>query len=221
MNEVIWLSDLHIPYEDKGMVKKVLQRIENDEPDIVVLGGDIVDFISPSQFNKHPYEEGTLQKELNHYYKFMDKLREVHNGKIVYLIGNHETRVDKYLKKNHELHGLDVLKLDYLLKCDEYNVDLVYEWTYKGMLFKHGTYCNKYSANKELEVNGISGISGHVHRHSVASKTDRTGEKVWISAPCLQDIRKQEFYHGDNWQTGYVVLYFEGRKLDSYEVNFL
>ena len=116
------------------------------------------------------------------------------------------------------MYGLRSLELSTLLKAKEYDMKLCYEWKHKGMLFTHGRYTNKYSAFKELDVNGISGISGHVHRHMVFSKSDKSGRKVWISAPCMQDIRKQDFYHGDNWQTGYVVLTFNTQSLVDYKV---
>ncbi len=222
MNEqILWVSDLHLPYDNKKAVKQMLDELSRTKYHTLVLGGDIVDFISPSQFDKHPYEEGTLQNELDIYYEFMDEVRRVFSGKIIYLIGNHETRVQKYLKRNHELYGLRVLKLENLLKCKEYKMKLCYDWTHKQTLFTHGKYCSKYSANKELDVNGCSGISGHVHRHQVITKTDRTGMKTWISAPCMQDFNKQEFAPNPNWQTGYVKLYFNSKGLDSYQVVFL
>ncbi|WP_298753772.1 hypothetical protein, partial [uncultured Arcobacter sp.] len=138
-----------------------------------------------------------------------------------YLIGNHETRVQKDLKRNHELYGLDVLKLDNLLRVKDYGIHLCYDWTHKNMLFTHGRYTTKYSANKELEVNGMSGISGHVHRHTVHSKTDRNGMKIWISTPCMQDFTQQEFAPNPSWQTGWVKLFFDSKNLTGYEVVLL
>ena len=219
--KILWVSDLHIPYENKKAVKSLFKDLKENTYETIVLGGDIVDMISPSQFKKHPYEEGTLQNELNQYYKFMDTLRRLHKGKLIYLIGNHETRVQKYLKRNHELYGLEVLNLRNLLMIKEYDMKLSYDWIYKGTLFTHGRYAQKYSANKEMDINGMSGISGHVHRHQVQCKTDRSGMKIWISTPCMQDFNKQEFAPNPNWQTGYVKLEFNSKELIKYEVIFL
>lgn len=219
-DKVLWVSDLHIPYHNVKATKKLFKDIVTNDYNTIVLGGDVVDFLGPSHFDKQPFELGQLQAELDEYYNFMDQLRRIFSGKLVYLIGNHETRINKYLKRNHELHGLNVLKLRNLLRTKEYDMSIGYEWTHKGMLFIHGKYASKYSANKELDVNGMSGISGHVHRHQVQCKTDRAGSKIWISAPCMQDFKKQDYAPNPSWQTGWVRLYFDTKKLISYRVIF-
>uniref|UniRef100_UPI002634B17D hypothetical protein n=1 Tax=uncultured Arcobacter sp. TaxID=165434 RepID=UPI002634B17D len=87
MNEdILWVSDLHIPYENEEAVENLFLDIKENKYSTIVLGGDILDFISPSHFDKHPYEEGTLQEELDEYYYFMDRLRKIFKGKLIYLI---------------------------------------------------------------------------------------------------------------------------------------
>ena len=219
--QILFVSDLHIPFHNMGAVRELFKDIKKNKYSTIVLGGDIIDMISPSHFDKIPEHEGILQNELNVFYLFMNNLRKIHKGKLIYIIGNHETRVDKYLKRNHGLYGLDVLNLKNLLKCDKYDMSISYEYHHKNFLFTHGRYANKYSAAKELDVNNISGISGHVHRHSVACKTHRKGEDIWISAPCMQDFKQQTFAPNPNWQTGWVVLSFDDKGLVDYKVRLI
>ncbi len=220
-NEVFFIADLHIPYEDKAKVNRTLDDISRETPDIVVLGGDILDFYTISRFRKDPDRASQLQKELNKYYNFMTRLRKVHSGQLIYLVGNHEERLEKYLMENPELHGLDVLQLPNLLKADKYNMNVTDEWTYKDVLFKHGDRVTKYNAAAELIRENMSGISGHKHNYNVASNTTRTSNATWISAPCLCDIIKADYVKNPNWQQGYVVMRFNKRKTIGHEVRFL
>ena len=219
--QILFVSDLHIPFHNMGAVRELFKDIKQNKYSTIVLGGDIIDMISPSRFEKEPEYEGTLQNDLNVFYLFMKNLRAIFKGKIIYIIGNHETRVDKFLKRNHELYGLNVLELPHLLKCKEFKMDIGYEYIHKGFLFTHGRYVTKYSAAKELDVNNISGISGHVHRHTVHTKTHRIGSDIWISAPCMQDYKKQTFAPNPNWQTGWVVLSFNDKGLVDYKVRLI
>lgn len=221
MNETIYfIADLHIPYENKKKVNSVLEDIQNNQPDKIVLGGDMIDFYQISKFDKDPERIGKLQQELDKFYSFMRQLRSVYTGPIKYIIGNHETRLEKYLIRNPGFYGLKILSLNNLLKADEFNVDVVYEYMYRKFLFTHGHRTSKYSAARELDDNGISGITGHVHRHQTYCKTDRRGQICWISAPCLIDETKQDYTSNPNWGYGYVALSFNSQRMTSYEVRF-
>lgn len=218
---VYFIADLHIPYHDKEAVAITLHNIMKEKPNVIVLGGDIVDLYSVSHFRKDPSKQCKLQSELNDYNDFMKELRSVHKGKLVYLIGNHERRIQKYLMENTELYGLDSLSLEHILSKDKYKFDLKYQWEYNGMIFTHGINVGKYCADKELDKFGVNGISGHKHNHNVSSKTNNHGSFIWISAPCLCDFAQQEYVHNPNWQLGYVELRFNELALDSYKVKLL
>ena len=220
-NLIYYIADLHIPYENKPAVRKALEEIAKERPVKVVLGGDIVDFYAISHFRKDPARANQLQSELNQYHNFMKKLRTVHKGALIYIIGNHERRMEKYLMENPELYTLDVLKIENILGKDKYNMFITYEHQHHGFMFKHGTAVNQYNANKELVKYGVSGISGHKHNHNVASRTDRNGSHILISSPCLCDFTQADYVHDPNWQTGFVKLIFKNKKLDNYQVKLL
>src|SRR5438128_2520375 len=112
-----YVSDVHFPYEDKtawNLAKQVLAALK---PDILFLGGDIVDFYPVSRFDKDPARKRDLQKELDQTSEELTALREIApNAEIIYEEGNHEHRLIRTLwKKAEELAPLRSLALPELL----------------------------------------------------------------------------------------------------------
>jgi predicted phosphodiesterase len=221
MTKILFVADFHIPYENKRAVNRFLMDLRLIKPEMLILGGDIVDFYSVSHFRKEPNKSSKINWELNKYYAFMDRLRSIYKGKLVYIIGNHERRINKYLMENTELWGLESLTLSSLLRKEKYNFNLCYKFKYFGTIFTHGTYVGDTCAKQELAKYGRSGVSGHKHQYNVSSRTNTYGQFTWISAPCMCDINKQEYIHEPNWQLGYVLLHSDGNKLYKHEVTLI
>ena len=104
--------------------------------------------------------------------KFFKKLRQLApNARIVFVKGNHCSRLERYLKKHPELYSLDALKLPNLLGLDKFNIE------YKDKGFKlgslkiiHGDMVRKfsaYTARGEMEKHDSSGISSHCFSEDV------------------------------------------------------
>lgn len=171
-NKFIVLSDIHFPYQDDKALKAVYKFLEQHPVDTIILNGDILDFYDVSSFDKDPDRINSLQGEINLAQKFFKKLRDLSpDGRIVFVKGNHCSRLERYLKKHPELYSLDVLKLPNLLGLDKFNIE------YKDKGFKlgslkiiHGTIVRKfsgYTARAEMEKNDCSGISGHCFSEDV------------------------------------------------------
>ena len=171
-NEFVVLSDIHFPYHDDKALKAVYKFLEQYPVDTIILNGDILDFYDVSSFDKDPDRINSLQEEINLAQKFFKKLRGLSpNGRIVFVKGNHEQRIERYLKKHPELYSLDALKLPNLLGLDKFNIE------YKDKGFKlgslkiiHGDMVRKfssYTARGELEKHDSSGISSHCFSEDV------------------------------------------------------
>lgn len=183
MNKFVVLSDLHLPYEDKEALKAVYKFLGHNEVNTIILNGDILDMYDVSSFDKDPNRINSLQQELNSAYKFFKKLRELSpKAEIVFIKGNHEDRLERYLKKHPELFSLDALKLPNLLRLAEF--DIGYEpKAYKlgSLKITHGSIVRKYSgytAKAELEKNDCSGISGHCFSEDVEVLTPTGWKKI-------------------------------------------
>lgn len=212
-NKFIVLSDIHFPYEDKECLNAVYKFLKQNEVNTIILNGDILDMYDVSSFDKDPNRINSLQKELNLAYKFFKKLRELSpKSEIVYIKGNHEDRLERYLKKHPELFSLDALKLPNLLRLSDFNIGYEPKAYKLGSLkIYHGSIVRKfsgYSAKAELERNDCSGISGHVHRLGVHYKKTPSRYLAWYEGGCLCDI-EPEYVDNPDWQQGFLYGYID------------
>ena len=212
-NKFVVLSDIHFPYHDDKALKAVYNFLSNTHVDTIILNGDILDFYDVSSFDKDPSRINSLQKEIDMAQKFFKKLRSLApKARIIFVKGNHEDRIERYLRKHPELYSLDALKLPNLLNLDNYVIE------YKDKGFKlgglkiiHGDIVRKfsgYTARGELEKHDSSGICGHVHRLSCYYY--RTPERylAWYESGCLCDLNP-EYINEPNWQQGFLYGYVE------------
>jgi hypothetical protein len=129
------------------------------------------------------------------------------NGKVAFT-GN--CRLQKYLWRHPEVHSLKNLRIPELLRLKDLRIDYANELLVNGVfLFTHGVRISKNSAQAELDSNGISGMSGHVHRVQTAMKTDYTGEKVWHCIGHIADATQAEYTAHPNWQQAVGIVYFD------------
>lgn len=220
---VIVGSDIHIPFQDDKAVNAFVEYIETEYLStpknlmlpVIVLNGDVLDMFMLSKFTKgegrNPMEEIMMCRD------FLKRLREAApESDIYYVIGNHETRLERYvLNKAPELSSLieDVFSI---IKVEDFKVRGCASLTINdSVVFKHGTLLgNKsgLSAIKEMENAYMSGATGHTHRlcKYIARKSGR--KFVWIETGCLCDLNP-EYMINPNWQQGFATFTFAGGKL--------
>lgn len=209
-DQCIVIPDAHFPYEDKKTFQTVLNFLRDQKPDIAVLIGDWVDCYSASRFDKDPDRGYKLQWEFDQARKGLEQVREaVGDARIIYIEGNHEVRIKTYLVKHPELYGLRDLTIERQLRLDELNIEYMDFFLWKNtFLFTHGTKCTKYGASGELDIHGISGMSGHNHRIMSFFKTQRTNTLVWHNIGHICDIKQADYVKNPNWQQGIGMVYF-------------
>lgn len=224
LKQAIYISDVHVPFHDKKANNAVKEFIREQQPDYLIYGGDIVDFYSVSRFDKDPERKFGLQDELTQGIIYMTGMNEAAgDAKKYFLEGNHENRIRKYLSKNPELAGLDALSVEALLNLKQLGISFVpYD---KGLLlhdflFKHGTRVNMHTAKAEVDLENISGMSGHIHRIQTYGKTDRHGHHVWHTVGHLSDVEQVDYMNQQvpNWQQGFGVVEFNSRN-NTYEAT--
>lgn len=87
--KVVFLGDVHFPYEDPKALALVDQFLDDFKPDHIYLIGDIVDFYPLSTFDRDPSRLLSLQEEINKATSWMKGLRERNpKAKIYYRDGN-------------------------------------------------------------------------------------------------------------------------------------
>ncbi len=211
----IFLSDIHYPYEDvaaEGLALRVLKELQ---PDLIHLGGDIIDNVAFSRHDKKPQQELEGQAHIDYTRRKLQKIRSLTpNARIEFKEGNHETMLPRYLRGNaRSATALRDLHLPNLLGLKELDISWIPNMAIHqvGKLYHvHGNEANlrggvhvakgmymKYHANV---------IFGHFHRLQsyIQTRYQQADEGAWAN-PCL--CNKQVDYEGaPNWQHGFSII---------------
>lgn len=172
-------------------------------PDRIIFVGDMLDLASMSRFEQRSDWANSTQASIDRYHRFLAQTRaNAPNAEIVAISGNHEMRMDKYIRKDAaELLGLRranaekelaVLTLRYLVRMDELNIQNVdgypnaAYWLNDNLKATHGTNVAKGGSNaaKYLKDADSGTLYGHTHRVETAYRTypTRGGHKTIVAA---------------------------------------
>lgn len=215
------------PYHDRKAIDIALQILDHVQPEFVVLLGDNLDFQTLSlRWPSAPEATQTVSIALMEYRWLLHRIREIcPRSKIVYMYGNHETRLAKYLdERAGELKGLtnstggQVVDLDSILGLSNLDITSVeYEqpyWLWDRVEIEHGRTVRAGGGSTAAQVaksNEHSVIYGHIHRQEVAHRTVLTPQgkrELVVGSPgCL--CRIDGIVPGVNrpdWQQGVGIL---------------
>ena len=229
VQRTILLPDIHYPHIDDSLFDAVLHFINDYQPNEIVYMGDqmSLDCISGWNRRKPLLKEG---QRLIHDYRNFDEniLRPVEElipkeTRKVFIIGNHEQRVQWYVEEHPELQ--DIIDIDGNLKLEERGYKIIpYGEIHKvGKLnVMHGFYWNKYHAAKTLDAFEGNVVYAHVHNPQMYAKVsplDRSGYHTATSLGCLCNIKPDYKKNAPNYwinqfgivehipATGYFNLY--------------
>lgn len=212
-NNILVLSDIHLPYHDITAVTLALQYGKEKGINTILLNGDLLDFYALSRFDKDPRSR-SFSGELEMARHFFLVLRsEFPDAHIYFKTGNHEERYEKYLLvKAPELLGIEEFKLVHLLKAAEYGVNVISDKRIimAGKLpILHG---HEFLGATSQAVNPARGlfmktaescVIGHLHKSSEHNEMTLTGElKTTWSSGCLCDLTP-EYARINKWNHGF------------------
>lgn len=204
--------DSQIPFHDPVALSLAHVAVRETVPDNVVLVGDMVDFPSLSRFGSRPEWNNGIQSALDQTHRMLAQIRSnAPDTKIHYIFGNHELRLQKsILENNAELLGikranaereLGVLTLEFLLRCQELEVNVVggypngVVWLENHLRVIHGTSSNSRGSTSAKYLNEdphVSTIHGHSHRSEIQWRTTPTRDgyiqRFGMSPGTLADI---------------------------------
>jgi len=217
MTKITFPTDEHHPYADMRAIA-LAQKITSDfNPDVRIAGSDGIDFYSISSFDKDPrhFKNGGLQNEITQWQNCQRAWIDASpNADVVFLIGNHEDRLKRWLWRNPEIYGLQALEMENLLEfeglgiqmADKGGLEVVY---HDKLIIKHGSIVRKHSgytarAELEKETYDISTLSGHTHRGAQVFQKTRHGVVSGVEGFCLCDT-DPSYTNNPNWQNGLVL----------------
>jgi len=199
------------PTHDEKAMQIALELIKEVNPQIIVCVGDNLDLPEMSKYITTPAYQQTTQASIDRATKFCAELRDVApNAKIIWLAGNHEERMPKYLltnataayglRKGNVPESWPVLTIPYLCRMEDFKIE--YRpgypasdfWINQKLRVIHGDRIKSSgsTANIYLNQEKTSVIYGHIHRIETAYKTreDFDGPRTIMAASpgCLARI---------------------------------
>jgi len=199
------------PTHDEQAMALALEMTRAADPDVIVMHGDNLDLPEQGRYVVTPAYSRTTQATIDRATLLCAQLRDAApNAKIIWLAGNHEERLPRYIMQNasaafglrrgNEPQGMPVMSVPFLCRMDEYNVEYrpgypaSNYWVNDRMRIIHGDKVNSSgsTATKYLAREKVSVLYGHIHRREWAEMTreDHDGARTVLaaSAGCLARV---------------------------------
>ncbi len=210
--------DLHAPYHDEKALQLVLKAGKALRPDQCIILGDWADFYAVSGHDKDPTRLARLEDEVRSAQECLDRVKALGAKKNVFISGNHEWRLERYLmSKAPELYN--IISTPRILELKEKGFHYVpYRQSYSvgNMRFTHDVGpSGLHAATKSMAALGRNVVIGHCHRMEYVVQGTLDGARhVGISLGWLGDTQAAEDYmHLDkmakDWTLGFGVGYHD------------
>lgn len=198
IEEIIIFGDVHLEQQtliDPSYIlfKKVVSSLK---PDRIICLGDLMDCSYISRFSEGiagEQEGKRLKADFEIFKNEMQWLKKHSKQKPIFLEGNHEIRLNKYLDKNPILKGLFCLE-DYAKEVDVEYIPLENQpyQLYNDLYITHGICFGTHFCKTMVNKVGNSIIAGHTHRtqlHSISYPDGRviTGYGIGTLGPVNPD----------------------------------
>lgn len=178
------------------VMDKWLQIVKDANPDIILLGGDMIDVPELGKYapdSRHFLD--TIQSSIDGLYKYLTMLRADNpNAKIVALQGNHEERFNKIMIRNSpQLFGVkpacmpqefSTTAFPFFLRLNSLDIEWISgypanEYRINNKLRAvHGDMVKANTPQAYIQRDGQSTLFHHTHRREYGRKTYPNGESV-------------------------------------------
>jgi metallophosphoesterase superfamily enzyme len=210
-----WLviSDLHIPYHDEIAIETCIRYAVDKKIKNLYLNGDCVDFYKFSDFVVDP-RQSSPSNELELLKVFLKSLKKQFKGKVIYKIGNHEDRYERYLyQRASAVVGIEQFELDKVLGLGDLGITCVSSkqhsivgnlCVFHGHELPKGMTSPANPAKSLFTRTGCSGVVGHHHylSHWCMTEGVRKVTHNTYSIGCLCKLVK-DYSPVNNWNHGF------------------
>lgn len=211
----LWVPDTHRPYHDKRAWALMLNVAKSFKPDAVLVCGDFGDFYGVSSHSKDPTRVNQLEYEVSDINDGLDDLLGLGAKLNVFIAGNHEDRLERYIKDKApalfdtvSIEGLFDLKAKgwkYVPYKDYYK--------YHRVNVTHDTGTAGQDAHLKA-LNDFQGnvVIGHTHRLAYAVRGNAQGKPhVAAMFGWLGDVSRVDYMHkvkaNRDWALGFGIGY--------------
>lgn len=206
-----------MPYHDKKAFDLVLKVGKELKVDKVVIGGDFIDNYSVSSHDKRPDRALKLQMEVEETIKELNRVKAIGAKENVFIGGNHESRLERYLmQKAPEL--FDFVSTEKILKLKELGFQYVpYKQVYKigKLAITHDLGKAGRTAHlKALDDYQNNIVIFHTHRLGYAIEGDVDGNKHvgtmlgWLGDFDAVDYKLKAMANRE-WAHGFGIAYHD------------
>lgn len=217
LQRILLVPDCHVPYEDSKAFAVMLAAGRALKPDIIILLGDFADFYAVSSHSKNPNRAADLQYEVDRVRDRLKALKRLGAKRNIYVAGNHEDRLERYLMDKApalfnavtipDVLGLEPLGFEYVPYKQYTQVGKLYVTHDTGTA---GQYAH-YKAQAAFEGNVII---GHTHRMGYAIIGTVEGRPhVGAMLGWLGDFKHIDYMHAAkarrDWAHGFGIGYME------------
>jgi predicted phosphodiesterase len=225
MKKMIVASDFHDIEVDLFALGVFLQTCFVEQPDIIVLNGDIFDQYEFSHFDKDP-RKIQLKKRMEFVRDFIFKpLREAcPHSQIDFIIGNHEHRILKHMSSRtpdlYPLMDFMDVSLSTLLGLDPFEINLVSKGNTTAYQSKEirdemaknfKMYFDCFVCNHTGDENfGLTCVGGHTHKPALKTIVMlKRGPVNQVTTGCMCKPDADYLITKSNWQQGFAVVYVD------------
>lgn len=219
-NNILLISDLHIPYHNIKAVTIALDYGKKNDVNTIFINGDLIDNHQVSRFETDP-KKRSVKQEFDATKQFLVSLRAAFpDAHIYWLKGNHCIRWEKFLlMKVREIWDDEYFQLEERLQLNSVKVKLLDDKTLvkAGKLsITHGHHIFKGVFTPVNPSRGAflrakqSLIVGHLHRASHHPEVDLDGKIIscW-STGCLCELKPNYSPMVSNSQHGFAHIMVE------------
>jgi predicted phosphodiesterase len=215
LERILFIPDTHAPYHDVKAWKLMLTVAKQFKPEVIVHLGDFGDFYSISSHSKDPSRVDKLAEEIKVVREMRTELDNLKPKRKIFIEGNHEDRLHRYLQdKAPELFGL--VDTDDLLELTKNGWEFTpYRHSTKiGKLYlTHDVgVSGKYTTQRSLDTFQHSVVVAHHHQIQYVVSGDATGEYCvgaqfgWLGDPDKADYMQQVKIK-TSWAPGFGIGY--------------
>lgn len=217
MKKILFIPDTHVPYHDERAFSLMLKAAKAFKPDVVVIQGDFADFYSVSSHSKDPSRAQSLEEELKEVVRALDRVGSLGAKRKVFVEGNHEDRLRRYLQdtspelaslvSTQRLLGLKKRKWEFVPYKSDIKIG-------KLNLTHDAGSAGRYAVHKALDTYQHCISIGHLHRMCYVVEGNAAGEyHVAASFGWLGDAKQADYMHrvkaARDWTLGFGVGYLE------------
>lgn len=208
------ISDLHAPFHSKEAWSLAMQVARDIKPEWIVTIGDFADFYAVSDHDKAPERANRLDEEIEAVEALLDQLDALGAADKLYIEGNHEDRLRRYLMQNPAMAR--VVSTEKLLHLKERGWEFIPYKRHAQRGAIHYTHdvgaSGRNAIYRALDVYQHSVVTGHSHRLQYVVEGSAVGEcKVSAAFGWMGDVEQVEYMTlakaRKDWALGFGVGY--------------